>query len=481
MNPTMQQLTSLCKRRGFVYQGSEIYGGFGNTYTYGPYGSQMKKNIKDLWWKTFVENRNDIVGIDGDIFMHPRTWEASGHVGGFNDQLVDCKDCKSRIRADHLVEDALNMDCEGKSDEEVTKIIKENHLKCPNCNSENLTDARKFNLMFKAPLSKTGDDGFVYLRPETAQAMFVEFKNVLDSSRVKIPFGLAQIGKAFRNEITPGNFIFRQLEFEQMEIEYFFPAPKNWNERRSELMEKNHLDEWDTETRKPIEDLFTQWEADMKSWCDAVGLDAGKCHVVEHQPEKLSHYSKRTFDIEFDFPFGQKELYGCAYRTDFDLSQHQEFSGKKIVYRDPVTNEEYTPHVLEPTFGLGRTFLAVLTSAYNEEQLEDGTTRTVLHLKPAIAPVKVAILPLMKKDGLAEIAKEIHSDLNTLGACEYDEGGQIGKRYRRQDEIGTPVCVTVDYQTKEDNTVTVRDRDTMSQERVSIDEVRSFIAAKYNI
>ena len=485
--PTMQQIQSLCKRRGIVSLGSDIYGGFGNTYSYGPYGSQMKKNIKDLWWKNFVENRQDIMGIDGDIFLHPRAWEASGHVGGFNDQMIDCKDCKARIRADHLVEDALKLDCEGKSDEEVTALIRENNLVCPKCKSANLTDARKFNLMFKTELSKTEkigkngepEDTFVYLRPETAQAIFLEFKNVVDTSRAKIPFGLAQIGKAFRNEITPGNFIFRQLEFEQMEIEYFFSPPKNWSENKEKLMSLGHINDWDEESRNHVNVQFDAWSKDIDNWCEIVGLDSEKCHAIEHVPEKLSHYSKRTFDIEFDFPFGQKELYGCAYRTDFDLSQHQKFSEKKLEYRDPQTNEVYTPHVLEPTFGLGRTFLAILTSSYEEEKLEDGTVRTVLHLKPAIAPVKVAVLPLMKKDGLPEISKEILEELKIFGACEYDEGGQIGKRYRRQDEIGTPVCITVDYDTKEDNTVTVRDRDTMKQERVKITDLKEFLFTNY--
>ncbi len=479
--PTMQQLQSLCKRRGFVSQGSEIYGGFGNTYSYGPYGSQMKKNIKDLWWENFVEKRQDMMGIDGDIFMHPRTWEASGHVGGFNDQLIDCKECKSRIRADHLVEDALYLDCEGKTDEEVTKIIKDNNLACPKCKSVNLTDVRKFNLMFQAPLSKTGGDDFVYLRPETAQAIFLEFKNVIDNSRARVPFGLAQIGKAFRNEITPGNFIFRQLEFEQMEIEYFFSPPKNWEENKEDLMKKGHIDEWDTESRDHVNHQFDAWAKDIDDWCEMVGLDSEKCHKVEHLAEKLSHYSKRTFDIEFDFPFGQKELYGCAYRTDFDLTQHQKFSGKKLQYRDPQTNEVYIPHVLEPTFGLGRTFLAILTSSYEEETLEDGTTRTVLHLKPAIAPVKVAVLPLMKKDGLPEICQKIIETLQPLGVCEYDDGGQIGKRYRRQDEIGTPACITVDYDTKEDDAVTVRDRDSMKQERIKISELKKYLEDNYGL
>jgi glycyl-tRNA synthetase len=481
MSVSMDQITALCKRRGFVYPGSEIYGGFGNTYTYGPYGSLLKKNIKDLWWKMFVESRDDMVGIDGDIFLHPRAWEASGHVGGFNDQLVDCKNCKARIRADHLVEEALGMDCEGKSDEAVTQLIAENHLACPKCGSQDLTSARKFNLMFQAPMSKTtdGESQHVYLRPETAQAIFLEFKNITDSTRVRVPFGIGQIGKAFRNEITPGNFIFRQLEFEQMEIEYFIAPPTGFSQQREDLMSRPHLDDWPCDMRDYINSFFTAWEKAMRQWCEAIGLEDSRCHIVEHKPEKLSHYSKRTFDIEFDFPFGQKELYGCAYRTDFDLSQHEKFSGKKLKYRDPRTNEEYIPHVIEPTFGVGRSILAVLTSAYTQERLEDGSERTVLRLKPAIAPVKIAVLPLMRKDGLPEISKSLVSELRPFGNIEYDDGGAIGKRYRRQDEIGTPVCVTVDYESKDDAAVTVRDRDTMQQERVKIADLESYLNAKY--
>ncbi len=479
MKTSMDQITALCKRRGFIYPGSEIYGGFANTYTYGPYGSLLKKNVKDLWWNMFVENRDDMVGIDGDIFLHPKTWEASGHVGGFNDQLIDCKNCKARLRADHLVEEALGEDCEGKPDEEVTKIIQENKIKCPKCGKQDFTDVRKFNQMFKTPLSKTGDDGHVYLRPETAQAIFLEFKNVIDSCRVRIPFGIAQIGKAFRNEITPGNFIFRQLEFEQMEIEYFITPPAGFTEKREAWMGKPHLDDWPDEAQDYMNQIFSAWEKAMFDWCDLIGLDRKKCHVVEHSAEKLSHYSKRTFDIEFDFPFGQKELYGCAYRTDFDLNQHEKFSGKKLKYRDPQTNEEYIPHVIEPTFGLGRSLLAILTSAYAEETLEDGSQRTVLRLKPKIAPVKIALLPLMKKDGLPELAREIQKQLKIFGYTEYDESGAIGKRYRRQDEIGTPVCITIDYESKDDNAVTIRDRDTMTQERIKISELIDYLKERY--
>lgn len=395
-----------------------------------------------------------MTGIDGDIILHPKTWEASGHVAGFNDQQVDCKDCKTRHRADHLVEDALHMDCEGLPDEEVTKLIKDNHLKCPKCGSENLTDVRKFNLMFQTEMAKTGENSTAYLRPETAQAIFLEFKNVLDSMRVKFPFGIGQIGKAFRNEITPGNFIFRRLEFEQMEIEYFI-REEDW------------------------EELFVMWQREMKDWCREIGLDLDKCHDLEHAPEKLSHYSKRTVDIEYDFPFGKKELYGLAYRTNFDLSQHEKFSGKTLKYRDPVTNETFIPHVLEPTFGVDRTILAVICNAYKEETLEDGSERVVLGFKPKMAPVKVAVLPLVKKGGLPEKAQEILKKVQIFGNCEFDISGTIGKRYRRQDEIGTPVCVTIDYETLEDESVTIRDRDTMEQKRVKITDLVNELNERY--
>ena len=447
---SLEHVVSLCKRRGFLFAGSDIYGGFANSYTYGPYGVELKNNIKRLWWKTFVQKRRDIIGIDGGILLHPKTWEASGHVSGFNDQMVDCKQCKVRLRADHLVEEQLGKDCEGMPDEEVTALIRENALTCPKCGASDFTEVRKFNLMFSTQMAKTGDDSIAYLRPETAQAIFLEFKNIIDTMRVTLPFGVAQIGKAFRNEITPGNFIFRLLEFEQMEIEYFI-REENW------------------------EELFEAWQKDMKKWCDAIGLSPERCHDLEHSPEKLSHYSKRTVDIEYDFPFGRKELYGLAYRTDFDLSQHAAFSGKKLEYRDPKTNETFLPHVLEPTFGVDRTVLAVLCEAYTEEELPEGGTRTVLTFVPALAPIKVAIFPLMKKDGLPEIASDIFRNLSDYFMCEYDEGGSIGKRYRRQDEIGTPFCVTVDYDTKSDRSVTVRHRDSMEQVRVDINDLQAYI------
>ncbi len=455
----MEKIVSLCKRRGFVFPGSEIYGGFGNSYTYGPLGAELKKNIKDLWWKTFIHNREDMTGIDGDIILHPKTWEASGHVGGFNDQMVDCKNCKARLRADHLVEEALGIDCEGKSDEEVTQIIRENSLQCPKCGKQDFTEVRQFNLMFSTQMAKTGENSIAYLRPETAQAIFLEFKNVVDSTRLKLPFGIGQIGKAFRNEITPGNFIFRRLEFEQMEIEYFI-RPENW------------------------EEIFENWFTEMKKWCEKIGLNPANFHPYEHPAEKLSFYSKRTIDIEYDFPFGRKELYGLAYRTDYDLGRHEEFSRKNLHIHDEQTGQKILPHVIEPTFGLDRTILAVLCEGFTEETLVDGSMRTVLKLVPSLAPVKVAVFPLMKKDGLPEKSREILEQLRSFGYVEYDQSGAIGKRYRRHDEIGTPVCVTVDYDTLDKNsadfeTVTIRDRDTMQQERVKIVDLVSVLSTRY--
>ncbi len=458
----MEKIVSLCKRRGIIFPSSEIYGGFANSYTYGPLGSEIKKNIKDLWWQRFVRNREDMVGIDGPILLHPKTWEASGHVAGFNDQLVDCKNCRARLRADHLVESALNIDCEGLSDADVTKLITENDIQCPKCGKKEFTEVRKFNLMFSTEMAKaetpsnshlSGGGNIAYLRPETAQAIFLEYKNVVDSTRVKLPFGIGQIGKAFRNEITPGNFIFRVIEFEQMEIEYFI-YEKDWKE------------------------LFEKWFDEMKKWCTDIGLPTENCHPYEHPKEKLSHYSKRTVDIEFDFPFGKKELYGLAYRTDFDLSQHEKFSGQKLRWRDEG-GEPFIPHVLEPTFGVDRSVLATICAAYTEEKLEDGSERVVLRMKPVIAPVKVAVFPLMKKDGMQEKAHEILKQLQIFGAVEYDDGGAIGKRYRRHDEIGTPVCVTVDYDTLQDDTVTIRDRDTMKQERVKISALAQVLSERY--
>jgi glycyl-tRNA synthetase len=446
---TLKSIVALAKRRGFVYPGSEIYGGFANTYSYGPYGAELKKIIRDLWWKRFVHNREDMVGIDGPILLHPRTWEASGHVAGFSDALVDCKKCKARLRADHLLEQALKRDVEGLSMEQMDLLIKENAIACPKCGSRDWTPVRHFNLMFSTHLSKTSNtasDDLAYLRPETAQAIFLDFRNILDTMRVQVPFGVAQIGKAFRNEITPGNFLFRVIEFEQMEIEYFI-----------------HPSQW--------EDKFQNWLSSMQAWCDDIGLSKDHLTLYEHPKEKLSHYSKRTVDILYEFPFGKSELYGLAYRTDFDLKRHSEYARANLEYTDPKTHERYVPHVIEPTFGLDRTLLALLCEAYAVETLENGETRTVLRFKPRVAPVKAAVFPLMKKEPLVEKARGVFETLRNLWLVDYDDSGAIGKRYRRHDEIGTPVCITIDYESLEDNTVTIRHRDSMKQERVPIAEL----------
>ncbi|HEV7735841.1 MAG TPA: glycine--tRNA ligase [Chlamydiales bacterium] len=451
---SLKPIVALAKRRGFIYPGSEIYGGFANTYSFGPYGAELKKNIKDLWWKTFVHERRDMVGLDGPILLHPRAWKASGHLDGFNDALIDCKACKSRFRCDHLIEDALKEDAEGLTVEQMTSLIRDRRVKCPKCGAQDFTEARHFNLMFNTHMSKTGADGDVaYLRPETAQAIFLDFKNITDTMRVRIPFGVAQIGKAFRNEITPGNFIFRVVEFEQMEIEYFIHG-KVW------------------------EETFNKWLQSMHEWCALIGLNSARVHEKEHPKEKLSHYSKRTVDLVYDFPFGTSELYGLAYRTDFDLKQHAEFSGQNLEYTDPETREKFVPHVIEPTFGVERTILALLCDAYEEETLENGEMRTVLHLNPRIAPVKVAVFPLMKKEPLAEKAMAVFKTLQRFWHCEYDESGAIGKRYRRQDELGTPFCLTIDFDTLENDTVTLRDRDSMQQTRVPIAKLVEILGDK---
>jgi glycyl-tRNA synthetase len=439
---SLKQIVALAKRRGFIYPGSEIYGGFANTYSFGPYGAELKKNIKDLWWKLFVHERRDMVGLDGPILLHPRAWEASGHVEGFTDALVDCKQCKARFRADHLIEEALGSSAEGLTLRQMSDLI-HGGVKCPKCGAKEFTDARIFNLMFSTQMSKTGAEEVSYLRPETAQAIFLDFKNITDTMRVRVPFGVAQIGKAFRNEITPGNFIFRVVEFEQMEIEYFIRA-EEWERR------------------------FDEWLQAMRGWCAKIGLNKARVHEKEHPKEQLSHYSKRTVDLVYDFPFGTSELYGLAYRTDFDLRRHAEYSGHSLEYTDPETRERFVPHVIEPTFGVERTILALLCDAYDEEELEGGEKRTVLRFAPRIAPVKVAVFPLMKKEPLSEKARSVFVQLQKRWYCEYDEGGAIGRRYRRQDELGTPFCITIDFETLENDTVTVRDRDSMKQERIPI-------------
>jgi len=456
---TMEKIVALCKRRGFVFPGSEIYGGLANTWDYGPLGVELKNNVKQLWWHTFVHRRRDVVGLDAGILMHPRVWEASGHVVNFNDPLVDCKTCKARFRADHLIEERIGTQASGKTPEEMSQIIHEHNLPCPNCGNRTLTDARQFNMMFRTtigPVEETGVE--VYLRPETAQAMFVQYKNILATSRVKLPFGIAQIGKAFRNEITPGNFIFRDIEFEQMEIEYFV---------------------------KPEDGprAFDEWLEAMRGWIRLIGLREDRVRVREHEKEELSHYSSRTVDFEYDFPapMGWKELYGLANRTDFDLSRHQEYSGEDLRYFDQETGERYIPHVIEPTFGVDRTVLVLLLDAYDEETVVDVNgkpeTRVVLRLSPRIAPYKAAVLPLMRKPELTEVARSLFQQLEreTPYLVDYDETGNIGKRYRRQDEAGTPFCFTIDYDTLEDQTVTVRDRDTMAQERIPLADVPAYV------
>jgi len=427
---TMDKIVALCKRRGFVFPASEIYGGIANTYDYGHYGVLLKRNVVDAWWRAMLEERDDVVALDSAIVQHPRTWEASGHLSGFTDPLIDCKTCKLRFRADHL--DASP--CGRKP----SKLAGET----PECE---LTEAREFNLMFETQIGPIKDAGStVYLRPETAQGIFLNFKNVLQFSRSKPPFGIAQVGKSFRNEITPGNFIFRTLEFEQMEMEFFVPPPE--------------ATAW-----------YEHWMQARFDWYTRYGIRAGKLRLRPHDPDELSHYSSATSDVEYEFPIGWSELEGVANRGDFDLIQHAVHSGEKLEYFDQQTKERYVPHVIEPAAGVGRAVLAFLCDAYDEEDLGQ-ETRTVLRLHPALSPVKVAVLPLVRKDGQPEVAREIHAALRERRiVAEYDEGGSIGKRYRRHDEIGTPYGVTVDHQTLEDRTVTVRDRDTLTQERLPVD------------
>jgi len=455
----MEQIVSLCKRRGFVFPGSEIYGGLANSWDFGPLGTELKNNLRDWWWKRFVQSRKDMVGIDAAIMMNPKVWEASGHVENFNDAMIDCKTCRARHRADHLIEDALeNVQADGLSPEELTKIILEKKIKCPKCGQHNFTDARVFNLLFKTEIGKTDEDkNELYLRGEIAQAMFVNFKNVLNTMRKRLPFGIASVGKAFRNEITPGNFIFRTLEFDLMEFEYFI--------RKEEWKEK-----------------FEFWLKEMQDWLVEMGFDPEHTRVREHTPKELSHYSDRTVDIEYNTPFGWKEMFGLAYRTDFDLNKHMEASGEDLRYTDPDTSEKFVPHAIEPTFGLSRLTLMALFEAYNEEEVPagDGKTevRIVMKFHPKVAPYKAAVLPLMKKPELLELSEKVFVELSTKHHTDFDVTGSIGKRYRRQDEIGTPFCITVDFDSLEDKAVTVRDRDSMKQERVQISELQSYIEKK---
>ncbi|WP_028517621.1 glycine--tRNA ligase [Ruminococcus flavefaciens] len=457
----MDKIVDLCKSKGFVYPGSEIYGGLANTWDYGPLGVELKNNIKKAWLKKFVQENKYNVGLDSAILMNPQTWVASGHIGGFSDPLMDCKECKTRHRADNLIEDFDGTNVAGWSNEQMMDYIKEKGITCPNCGKQNFTDIRQFNLMFKTFQGVTEDSkSELYLRPETAQGIFVNFANIQRTTRKKVPFGVAQVGKSFRNEITPGNFIFRVREFEQMELEFFC---------------------------KPGTDLewFDYWRSYCKNFLLSLGLKEENIRLRDHDKEELCFYSKATTDFEYLFPFGWGELWGVADRTDYDLTQHINTSGKSLEYFDPESNEKYIPYVIEPSLGVERLFLSVVTEAYDEEELvstdKDGKekkeTRTVMHFHPALAPFKAAVLPLVKK--LTPKAEEVYDMLSKKFMVDFDEAGTIGKRYRRQDEIGTPFCITYDFDTLEkDNCVTVRDRDTMQQERVAIDDLVAYLEAK---
>lgn len=457
----MDKIVDLCKSKGFVYPGSEIYGGLANTWDYGPLGVELKNNIKKAWLKKFVQENKYNVGLDSAILMNPQTWVASGHIGGFSDPLMDCKECKTRHRADNLIEDFDGTNVAGWTNQQMTDYISEHQICCPNCGKSNFTDIRQFNLMFKTFQGVTEDTkSELYLRPETAQGIFVNFANIQRTTRKKVPFGVAQVGKSFRNEITPGNFIFRVREFEQMELEFFC---------------------------KPGTDLewFSYWRSFCKNFLLSLGLKEENIRLRDHSPEELCFYSKATTDFEYLFPFGWGELWGVADRTDYDLTQHIKTSGKSLEYFDPETNEKYIPYVIEPSLGVERLFLSIVTEAYDEEELtsvdkngnEKKETRTVMHFHPALAPYKAAVLPLVKK--LTPKAEEVYEMLSKKFMVDFDETGTIGKRYRRQDEIGTPFCITYDFDTLEkDNCVTVRDRDTMQQERVAIDKLVEYLEAK---
>ena len=452
---TMDKIVALCKNRGFVYPGSEIYGGLANTWDYGPLGVELKTNIKNAWRKKFIQENKLNVGLDSAILMNPQTWVASGHIGGFSDPLMDCKECKTRHRADNLIEDFDGTNVAGWTNQQMMDYIKEKNIVCPNCGKANFTDIRQFNLMFKTFQGVTEDSkSELYLRPETAQGIFVNFANIQRTSRKKVPFGVAQIGKSFRNEITPGNFIFRVREFEQMELEFFC---------------------------KPGTDLewFQYWREFCKNWLLSLGIKEENLRLRDHSQEELCFYSKATTDFEYLFPFGWGELWGVADRTDYDLNQHIKTSGKSLDYFDPETNERYVPYVIEPSLGVERLFLTVITEAYDEENIgteEKPDVRTVMRFHPVLAPFKACVLPLSKK--LGEQAEELFETLSKHFSVDYDEAGSIGKRYRRQDEIGTPFCITYDFDTAEDGCVTVRDRDSMEQERVKIENLVEYISDK---
>ncbi|MCQ4922861.1 glycine--tRNA ligase [Tissierella carlieri] len=454
---TMEKIVSLAKSRGFIFPGSEIYGGLANTWDYGPLGVELKNNVKKAWWKKFIQQNPYNVGLDAAILMNPKTWEASGHIGGFSDPLMDCKKCRSRFRADKLIEDYMYSQNEetivdGCSNQQMKSYIDEKGITCPECGEKDFTDIRQFNLMFKTFQGVTEDSSTeIFLRPETAQGIFINFKNVLRTSRKKVPFGIGQIGKSFRNEITPGNFTFRTREFEQMELEFFC---------------------------KPGEDLewFNYWKEFCKNWLLNLNLTEENLRIRDHAQEELSHYSKATTDFEYRFPFGWGELWGIADRTDFDLKQHSQYSGEDFTYQDPITNEKYVPYCIEPSVGVDRVALAFLVDAYDEEVVDEKDTRVVLRLHPALAPFKAAVLPLTKK--LRDQALELYEKLSESYMVDYDEAGSIGKRYRRHDEIGTPFCITFDYDSLEDHCVTIRHRDSMEQERILISELETYLNEK---
>jgi glycyl-tRNA synthetase len=454
----MEKLVSLCKKRGFIFPGSDIYGGLANSWDYGPLGAELKNNVKKAWWKKFIQEHKLNVGIDCAILMNPRVWAASGHLDSFSDPLIDCRECKMRFRADQLIEEwskqnNINVVVSGAKNEELTEYIKQHEIGCPNCGAKNFTGIRQFNLMFKTWQGVTEDSASeIYLRPETAQGIFINFKNVQRTTRKKIPFGIGQIGKAFRNEITPGNFIFRTREFEQMELEFFCEPGKDL--------------EW-----------FAYWKDFCYNWLLSLNIKSENIRFRDHEKEELSHYSNATTDIEFRFPFGWGELWGIADRTDYDLKKHMEHSGDDLSYFDPVTNEKYVPYCIEPSLGVDRMALAFLSDAYDEDEVE-GETRVVLRFHPAVAPIKIAVLPLSKK--LGDNAFEVYEMLLGDYVCEYDETGSIGKRYRRQDEIGTPYCVTYDFDSLEDRSVTIRERDSMNQVRIKIDELKEYFRDKFN-
>ncbi len=455
---TMEKIVALAKNRGFVYPGSDIYGGLANAWDYGPLGVELKNNVKKAWWRKFIQESPYNVGVDCAILMNPQVWVASGHVGGFSDPLIDCKDCKTRHRADKLIEDwnaenNIEFRVDGLKNEELMQYIKDKGVKCPGCGSANFTEIRKFNLMFKTFQGVTEDSkAEIFLRPETAQGIFVNFKNVQRTTRKKIPFGIGQIGKSFRNEITPGNFTFRTREFEQMELEFFCEPGKDL--------------EW-----------FKYWKDFCYNWLLSLNMTKDSLKLRDHEKEELSHYSNATTDIEFLFPFGWGELWGIADRTDFDLKQHMTHAKDDLSYFDPTTNEKYVPYCIEPSLGADRVTLAFLCDAYNEEEVAEGDVRTVLKFHPALAPVKIAVLPLSKK--LGEEADKVYQMLTKTYNCEYDETGSIGKRYRRQDEIGTPYCITFDFDSLEDKSVTIRERDTMQQVRIKIEDLAAYFENKF--